>query len=253
MKLQIRILISIGLLVMVFAVLFLIFSVCLCKKRRFAIAELNGGHHIYVQYGDIFEADEVIKPMERRNVIVAVNRCFDTKVDDDLVSSSTLHGKAMNNLYRSGLFTEETLNTAIQDNIALQDIQPDTMLTETEKRKGNLKRYPVGTVAEINGDNNCKYFFLGLSKFDYDLKAATSDDEYVLGMMRLLEYCDKRSQQFPIVMPLIGGELSRTNKSESAILEYIVSLIKMNESLVHCDIHIVVRDSGKESIAIAGF
>jgi hypothetical protein len=253
MKLQLRILFSVGLLALVFTASFLLCSFYVCINRRIAIAELNGGHHIYVQYGDVFSADEVINPSERRNIVISVNRCFDTKVDDDLVSSGTLHGIAMKNLYSSGRFTETSLNTAIQGNLARQAVKPDLVLTKSEKRSGNLKRYPVGTIAEIDGGDNCTYFFLGLSKFDHDLKATTSDDEYVLGMMRLLEYCDTRSQQFPIVMPLIGGGLSRTNKAETAILEYIVSLIKMNEPLVHCDIHIVVRDSGKESIAITGF
>ena len=51
-------------------------------------------------------------------------------------------------------------------------------------------------------------------------------------------------------MPLIGAGASETKKSERDILEYLVKLLKMNKELINSDIHIVVRDSGKESIAI---
>ena len=68
--------------------------------------------------------------------------------------------------------------------------------------------------------------------------------------MKMLEFCNDRSQQFPVVMPLIGGGLSRTQKSESSILKYIVKLIELNKNLIHFDMHIVIRDSSKNSVAI---
>lgn len=246
----IRFMISVGILFGTFVLSFLFCAIYISGKRRIEIAELNGGHHIYVQYGDVFSQDEVLNPRERRNVVIPVNRCFDTKVDDDLISSKSLHGIAMKKLYEEGIFTAASLNQAIQNNLKKQNVQPEATLSVAEKRSGNLKRYPVGAVAEIEANHNCTYFFLGLSKFDRDLKASTSIEEYVVALIRLLVYCNARSQQFPIVIPLIGGGLSRVDASELAILEYMVRLIKMNESLVHGDVHIVVRDSGKECIGI---
>ena len=32
---------------------------------------------------------------ERRNLVIPVNRCFDTLVDDNLISSKTIHGNLM--------------------------------------------------------------------------------------------------------------------------------------------------------------
>lgn len=250
-SIYVRIAVSVGILFAIFLISFFGCAVYYAFfKRRIVISELNGGHHIYVQYGDIFSEDEVICKEQRRNIVIPVNRCFDTVVDDDLISSNTVHGAAMKRLYEMGLFTEESLCVAIQEDLKRQCVQPEEVLSVTDKRKGNLKRYPAGTVAEVHVSDRCTYFFLGLSKFDFNLKASTSDDEYVLSLMRLLEFCDRRSQQFPIVMPLIGGGLSRVDKSEHSILQYIAKLIKLNEPLMHSDIHIVVRDSGKETIAI---
>lgn len=235
---------------------FIIFCVCalLCviKKERYELMEVSDGHHVYVQYGDVFSPNEVNNPAERRNIIIPVNRCFDTKIDDDLVSSKTLHGECMLRLYEKGFYTEETLYEAIHkfldENV---QIEPEVIL-QSEKRSGNLKRYPAGTVAEIKVSETCTYFFLALSWFDRNLHANTSDEDYVVALVKLLQWCNRRSQKYPIVMPLIGAGASDLRKSEKDILDYLIKLIQMNRNLVNSDIHIVVRSSGKDSIGIAG-
>lgn len=244
-----RIVISAFILLAVWVVLFIINAVFVTRKDRYEVLELNGGYHVYVQYGDVLSENVVMNPTTKRNVVIPVNRCFDTIVDDDLISSNSLHGIALNKLYAGGAFNKDSLNAAIQKN--LRDRQLSSVhITRKEKRKGNLERYPAGTVAEIRISDACTYFFLGLSTFDNNLKATTSDDDYVLALMRLLEFCDDRSQQFPVVMPLVGGGLSRAEKNECDILKFIISLIELNKEHFHCDIHIVIRDSGKDSIAI---
>lgn len=249
LSIQCRIGISIGILAGIWVISFLLCAVYTYRRRRIEVAELNNGHHIYVQYGDVFSETEVLEPQKRRNIVIPVNRCFDTLVDNDLVSASTLHGIAMNRLYLENGFDPNTLEDAIKNNLNLQEVSYDK-LSINDKRKGNLRRFSAGTVAEIKISEQCTYFFLGLSKFDKNLKASTSEEEYVLAMMRLLEFCNERSQQFPVVMPLIGAGLSRTKKSEKDILNYIIGLVKMNRELINYDLHIIVRDNGKESIAI---
>lgn len=110
----------------------------------------------------------------------------------------------------------------------------------------------MGTVAEVAVSEKLTYFFLGLSTFDKDLKANTTLEEYGIAIVRLLDFCDRRSQGFPVVMSLIGGGLSRTGIQERDILPYIVSLIRMERSKVHGDVHIVVSKMLKDSIPIAG-
>lgn len=177
-------------------------------------------------------------------------RIIHTIVDDDLVSSRTLHGIAFKRLYSSGRYDENSLNVKIHDDLDIRQGLTSENISIDEKRKGNLKRYDCGTVAEVNEDSNCTYFFLALSTFDYNLSAHTTQEEYVLTMQRMLEYCYTRSQGFPIVMPLIGAGQSRTGNNERAILEYLIGLLKMNKDLIMSDVHIVVRNSGKETIPI---
>lgn len=223
-------------------------AIVVCVKRRYPVLEVNN-HCVYVQYGDIFSPDEIGDGSKKRNIVIPVNRCFDTLVDDDLISSNTLHGKMVIRILNSNT-SQEQLNAAVQSNLKSQGLVGEDLST-TDKRSGNLYRYPVGSVAEIRENAECNFFLLGLTSFDDKLTASVSDEDYVLALTRLLKYCNQRSQQYPVVMPLIGGGLSRTGKSEHDILEYMISLIKLNRDLIQFDLHIVVRESGRETVPIA--
>lgn len=224
-------------------------SVYVLKKRRIKLFALNDGHGVYVQYGDVLNKKEVLKPQERRNIVIPVNRCFDTLVDNDLISENTLHGKVMKKLYAKNRFTRETLDDAIQKSLQGKNLQTETVPPE-EKPKGNLLRYPVGTVAEVRVSNTCTFFFLALSTFDQNLHAHTSEEDYVLALCRLLRFCNTRSQGCPVVMPLIGGGGSNVRRSEKDILEYIIKFFTMNRFQINCDLHIVVRENGRAEVAI---
>jgi len=114
-------------------------AVFVTRKDRYEVLELNGGYHVYVQYGDVLSENVVMNPTTKRNVVIPVNRCFDTIVDDDLISSNSLHGIALNKLYAGGAFNKDSLNAAIQKN--LRDRQLSSVhITRKEKRKGKKTR-----------------------------------------------------------------------------------------------------------------
>ena len=245
-----KILLSLGIVTAVWLFFFIACSVWFEKKKWIEILETNNDCHVYVQYGDVFSENEVGNPNERRTIVIPVNRCFDTIVDNDLVSEKSLHGIAFKKLYITGKYNENTLDIALQEDLTNRQRIVSDSIARSEKRKGNLKRYPVGTISEVEASNNAVFFFMALSTFDQGLTAHTTQEEYVLAMQRLIEYCNSRSQGYPVVMPLIGGGLSKTRNSERAILEYVVKLLKMNKDLITNDIHIVVRNSGRDVIPI---
>lgn len=249
LELWARLLISVGILIGMWLFFAIFHAVKFDKEKCLEIFEAENGCHVYVEYGDVLSSDILISEDKKRNVVIPVNRCFDTIIDNDLISAKTIHGTAFNKLYESGKYNEASMNEVIQNNLKMQRITPE-IISHDDKRAGNLKRYPVGSVAEIKISDECLYFLLGLSTFDYNLKAQTSSEDYVVAMMKLIEYCYNRSQQYPVVIPLIGAGLSRTNRNERAILEYMVKLLKLNKELIKSDVYIVVRDSGKNSISI---
>ena len=217
------------------------------NKRRFKVLSANNGHALYLQYGDIFNANEVIEPSKLRNIVIPVNRCFDTHVDNHIVSEQTLHGIVFRKLYISGKYTEETLGLSIEK--LLKKIEYEN-LPEQEKPEGKRKRYPVGTVIDLPGNENEHYFLWALSTFDRNLKAHTSMQEYALAVQRLIESCNTESEGFSIVLPLVGTGLSRTKKNQQDVLQYLINAFRLNKDEINCDIHIVVHEDVKNEIAI---
>lgn len=245
-----RLLISSAVLAAVWVICFVIISIIVFMKQKEEIMDVGNNHHVYVEYGDVF-SPQIAENAERRNLVISVNRCFDTKIGGGLVSENTLHGKTLKKLYEDRIYTEHSLNTAIND--ALQQRGAKLEVVEaTDKPKGKKQRYPAGEVAEIKGEQGITYFFVALSEFDRDLSAQTSDEEYVHALIKLLIFCKARAQGDPVIMPLIGGGGANTGKDERTILEYLVKLVKLNKHLINYDLHIVVRESGKDKISILG-
>ena len=208
----------------------------------------KAGHHVYVQYGDVFSPEVVGKGYsDKRKIVINVNRCFDTIVDDHLVSHNSLHGKLFQRFYDEGKFDEESLNKTIQDSLAGKPYQ---LLTTAVKPKGNLRRYEAGTVAELKDDDQVSYYLLGISTFDENLNAQTSMPDFVNSVQRLIEFCNQRAQGYPVVLPLLGSGLSRTGLELSEILHYLVSAFAINKDIINCDFHIVVWDKQKDLVPI---
>lgn len=245
-----RLLLSFSILIVSWMIFFIIFAVWFKKQKRLPIFKVNNNCHVYVQYGDVFSEDEVNNPNERRNIVIPVNRCFDTIVDNDLVSEKSLHGITLNKMYADGIYNENTLNKALLDDLKNRQKLKAEKLTRSEKRKGNLNRFQLGTIAEIYDSDTCTFFFLALSTFNSNLIACTKQEDYVIAIQRLIEYCSERSQGYPIVMPLIGAGLSKTKNDERSMLEFIVKLLKMNKNIINSDVHIVVRNNGEETVSI---
>ena len=247
MSIWIRSIISISILIVIWGCCFAAISVIITHKNRFKVISGNNGHALYLQYGDIFDANQVMESNSRRNIVIPVNRCFDTCVDNHIVSEKTLHGIAFKKLYASNKYTEETLAQSIKKLLA--NVEHEN-LTKQEKPEGNRKRYPVGTVIDLPGHKNEHFFLWALSTFDSNLKAHTSMQEYTLAIQKLIESCTEESEGFPVVLPLVGAGLSRTNKDQQDILQYLINAFRLNKDKINCDIHIVVHINVKNEIAI---
>lgn len=243
-----KLLLSIGVLLGIFILCCVFVTLKVLSVTKKIVIESSSGHKVYIQYGDMYSPAIVAKEYdERRNIVVSVNRCFDTIVDNDLISDRTQHGRVMNDLYEKELYTPDSLNETIQEKLQGEHYVD---LTRINKSKGNTFRYDVGTIAEIQGDDHIVYFFLGISKFDSHFMASTSKDEFVLAIQKMIEYCNTRSQGYPVIMPLIGSNLARTNISQKDILKYLIQALKINRDKISSDIHIVIWKGDKDKISI---
>ena len=233
----------------VFLICSIVSTICCLYSVKECVLTSSSKYSVYVQYGNIYSPSVVSDGYDGRiNLVIPVNRCFDTIIDDNLISHQTQHGRVMQELYDSRLYTPKTLNLALER--ALEKYEVENTLTVAEKPEGNLKRYEVGTVAELQVSDKLTYFFLGLSKINSMLQANTTKAEYAAAIQKLIEYCNQRSQGYPVVMPIIGTGLSRTNIDIADTLKFMINAFKINRDIINCDFHIVVWEGDKELVSI---
>lgn len=244
-----KLLVSALILLGVFLVCFVIAEFVVLCKREVTVLETPNSHSVFVVYGDLFSEKIVPSGTGRRNICFAVNRCFDTLVDDKLISSKTIHGTAFRGLYERGTYNPVSLDAAIQSSI-VHEAKFD-MLTATEKPLGNLRRYEVGTGADLAVSDSLHYFLIGIGKMDSNLKNSAENGDYCLAIQKMIEFFDTYSQGYPVLLPIIGAGLTRLGQNPKDLLNYLIYSLYINKSQINSDIYIVLRDQDRESIAIA--
>lgn len=244
-----KLLVSAGILTGVFLICFVVAAVVVLRKKRVKVLEGVDGHSVYVVYGNLFDKNIVPSGTKRRNICFAVNRCFDTVVNDKLIAVETLHGGAFKELYDSGLFTPDSLNTAIQSSI-IQGAKYKT-LTDKQKPAGNLKRYEVGTGADLEISQSLHYFLIGIGKMNENLKNKAENGEYCQAIQKMIEFFDTFSQGYPVLMPIVGAGLTRLGQDPSDLLKYLIQSFVLNKSHLSSDVYIVLREEDRDKISIA--
>lgn len=246
-----KVLICLSILFIITLFSFIISCIFVLYTRKVKILTTSNGNNIWVKYGDMYSPNIVETGYnDRINLVIPVNRCFDTIVDNDLVSNTTNHGRVMMQLYQENIYTPETLNNAIQQTLSTRNYYPIENLNIQQKRKGNLERYEIGAIAEIPKSAKLTYFFLAISTFNDMLTAHTSKQDLVESVQKLIDYCNARSQGYPVVLPILGTGLSRTSIGKQNALNYIISAFKLNQDNINCDFHIIVWTEDKDMVTI---
>ena len=244
-----KLLIGILVLFTVFVISAIAASWIVLCSNQVCIGESSTKNSVYVKYGDLYSPDIVEKGYNgKQAIVVSVNRCFDTIVDDHLVSHNTQHGQVFQKLYDSQKFTPDSLNRTISD-ILRRDTAYEVLTVEI-KPEGNRKRYNVGTTVNLQIDDNLSYYLLGLSYFDEHLNAQTSKADFALAVQKLIEFCNQNAQGYPVILPLLGSGLSRTNIGLNDILHYLVDAFAINKDIINNDFYIVVWKGDKDKVAI---
>ena len=171
--------------------------------------------HVNIYYNDLFQSKGII--------VIPVNDYFDTIVDDKIISSNTIHGKFINKFFKDN---EKELKREI--NKSLSNIQ--VIETNLNRKQGNKKRYPLGTVAIVKQEDKT-FFLLALTRFNNNHRAEITKSEYQRIIIDLFDFAEQHSQGFKINLPLIGNGHSGVELSEQKILEFILFSITLNDKL----------------------
>ncbi len=241
-----KIKISLIVLIGIWFICALIVSFIVVIRNRNKVLDGKNGKGVFLIYGDLFDS-KIVKD-EKRYICFAVNRCFDTIVDDKLIASKSVHGIAFNRLYLQNGLTPEKLNDAIKGSI--KGNPSFEIVPRSRKCEGNLKRYEVGTYANLQIDNKLNYLLLGLTWFDSNLNAYASKQDYVYAVQRMIEMINIEAQGFPVLMPIIGTGFSRTDLNERDALRYMIESFRININKITSDIYIIVHESAKNRVSI---
>lgn len=238
-----RIIVAISILTVIYLAIVIGVFIYTKKRKQIKILNLHSKHSLFAEYGDLFNSGDL---NEKKIIAFAGNRCFDTIVDDDLIGSEKIHGMALKRIYEQGDRDALTVLDEIEENLSLHKYK-HTDLKQKEKRKGNLHRYDVGAVAEIDGLNNEKYFILGLTCLNNELRAHVEKEDYIKSIASLVRYISERSQGFPTYMPVIGAGAADVGDVKE-LVALIIKIISLYKNQIDCDIHIVIRD--KEELGL---
>lgn len=166
-----------------------------------------------IKEGNIFEQENF--------KVIAFNEYFDTKVDDDIISKTSLNG----------IFIENELNESIE----ILDVHIEKDLTNrrlklgkyTNRNKGKNIKYPLGTICKYND-----YLLTAFSKFDKDDKAYLMMQDYIDFLMKFWEEVDRVYAGKSISIPLLGSGITRFKEnigiSDQELLEILIWSFKIS-------------------------
>ena len=195
-------------------------------------------HHLEIYYGDLLNEEEII--------IIPVNEYFDTIVDNELISQSSLHGKFINTFYQ---YRIKELDAQISKSL-IGIIHEN----KDDRKKGKKSKYPLGTICQIESGKNV-FYLVALTRFTENNRATVSHVEYKKVVLDILEYVKEHSQGKKVSMPLIGdGRTSLTSFSKETLLENLIFNIKTTENLsVEGGLNIVLFKSESKNIDLCNF
>lgn len=147
---------------------------------------------------------------------MGVNDFFDSIVDEDLVSSKSLHGHIINTYWSNA-----HKDWQAQVNASLRNVQP----TKENRPKGNNRRFPIGTTGCASTNSN-KFLFVALGRTDASNNVTTASAETLICAIRgMLTKARAVCSYEPLSIPLMGSGLARIGIKASVLVDLILAAI----------------------------
>lgn len=220
--------------------------IVVCKNQKLIFGDINRG--VTIRYDDIIKIAFDDTLFEEKIVVIPVNRCFDLSCDNNLINPISIHGQWINRYIVS-----EEQRDILNNKISFMLKDDYEMLSINEKRCGNLRRYPPGTIAEIKGKNDTIFYLLALSSFDQDLKAQCSELEYYNAIMGLIDYYDSHGNGKELFCPIMGDHIVNPYRDTESVIDFMISIFKFNRRKIRGKINIVVYNKMKSKIPILNY
>jgi hypothetical protein len=177
-------------------------------KREVVIPIPSSDTKLILKFGDLFE--------EQGWKAIGVNDFFDSIVDEDLVSSKSLHGYVLNTHWNGNRDDWQK-----QVAVSLRGKSPN----KEARSKGNKLRYPVGTTARASA-NDLNFLFVALGETNLANNITSANAEMLIHAVRgMVAEARAACSMEPLVIPLMGSGLARVGIKNSVLVDLIVTAI----------------------------
>lgn len=201
-------------------------------RRKVSIPNPHNSAKITVKFGNIFS--------EKGWKAISASDFFDSFVDEDLVSSRSLHGYVLSNYWiKNRDDWERQVKAALRNKNG----------AKVNRSKGNLLRYPIGTTVRACTDTE-KFLFFALGRTDTQNNVTRANAETLICAIRgMVAEARAACSLEPLVIPLVGSGLARVGIKNSMLVDLIITAVleENREGLVTDHIIIVLpRDKAHE-------
>nr|WP_239077860.1 macro domain-containing protein [Streptomyces sp. SID9124] len=159
-------------------------------------------HHpkvlITIKKGDLFS--------EHSHLIIGFTDTFDTDSSDGVViSDASVQGQFQKLFYADAI---ENLDSQLSN--TLQDQEIRSRESRTQKRRGKLDRYEIGTVVTLGAPNR-RFFCVAYGRMQNNLVVRSSTDGLWVSLSNTWEAVRQHGHLLPVAMPVIGSEMARVS------------------------------------------
>jgi hypothetical protein len=177
-------------------------------RREVEIPNPGSDTKITVKFGDLFA--------ERGWKAIGANDFFDSIVDEDLVSSQSLHGHVLNTYW---LDNREDWEKQVSASLRSQQGQRES------RSKGNRLRYPIGTTVRVCTDEK-KFLFVALGETNSADNVTSANAEMLIRAVRgMVVEARAACSMEPLVIPLMGSRLARVGIKNSVLVDLIITAV----------------------------
>ena len=177
-------------------------------RREVEIPNPGNDTKIVVKFGNLF-AEEGWKA-------IGVNDFFDSIVDEDLVSSQSLHGYVLKTYWHEN---RSDWDKQISSSLRLRQGVRES------RSKGNRLRYQIGTTGRACTKDQ-KFLFVALGKTDTTDNVTSANAELLIKAVRgMISEARAACSLEPLVIPLMGSGLARVGIKNSVLLDLIVTAV----------------------------
>ena len=177
-------------------------------KRSITIQSNSFDSKVIVKFGDLFKMNGW--------KAIGVNDFFDNVVDEDLVSSNSLHGHVLNAYWKN-----DSKDWQRQIDQSLRGAKSK----KTQREKGNTRRYPIGTTATAKA-NSQRFLFVALGRTNHmDNVVSASTESLIRAIRGMLGRARIVCSNEALHIPLMGSGLARVGIKNAILVDLILAAI----------------------------